>query len=475
MLKIKQKISLENLLTYFIILCPILDIASFIFRKKFNTNISISTVLRPIIPIVVFLFLFFREKNKNKIRLILIGLIYLLYGIIHICIYSKLKVECTYGTIKHEAQYIINFSFMILNLYIYTSIFKKDNCYKLNNAVLISSLIYIISIYIAIITKTSSSTYLEGMGYKGWFESGNSLGSILLLSSFILLSGVFKIKNKKIKIIIFLDLILIGIFLITLIGTRVGFLGFIILIISFIISEIFCKHIKKIKIEKKNIMVLITILVLLIVITITASSATISRRKHLRNMKDTIIDTSTGDISHLTGDLTTIRNKIINNELEDGYMNNEQKDAILQLYNIANENDIENIDTRKQQLIYHIQLVKNQKNIILILFGNGYLINTNELVWEMELPAILLNFGVIGFTLYIVPFICITYSGILLVIKNIRKVNSEIIMLVFATLLAFVLSTLSGYTFFNSSSMIIIIISNVLLKIKTNELRGEDN
>lgn len=474
-MKLKEKINLENLLIIFIVLCPILDIISFLFRNKYNTNISISTVLRPIIPIIVFLCIFFKEKSKNKIRLILIGLIYLLYGITHLFIYNQIKTGCTYGTIIHEAQYIVNYSFMILNLYIYNYVFKKENSCKLNKAILISSLIYIISIYISIITKTSSSTYIEKIGYKGWFESGNSLGAILLISSFILMSNILKIKNQKIKTITFITLILIGIYLMTLIGTRVGLLGFIVLILSFIISEFFCKFIKKTKIDKKNTLILISILALLIVITIVASSATVSRRKHLSNMENTIIDASTGEISHLTGDLTVIRNKIINNELEDNYMSKEQKQSVLDLYNIASKKDISNTDTRKQQLIYHTQLVKNQKNILLILFGNGYLANTNELVWEMEFPAILLNFGIVGFSLYMMPFISIVCYAIIVSIKNIKKIDSEIIMLIFATLLAFVLSTLSGYTFFNSSSMIIIIVANVLLKIKTNEIRGENN
>lgn len=474
-MKLKEKINLENLLIIFIILCPILDIASFLFRNKFNTNISISTVLRPIIPIIVFICIFFKEKSKNKIRLILIGLIYLLYGIAHLFLYNKIKTGCTYGTIIHEAQYIVNYSFMILNLYIYNYVFKKENCLKLNKAILISSLIYIISIYIAIVTKTSSSTYIEKIGYKGWFESGNSLGAILVISSFILMSNILKLKNNKVKIITFSALLLIGIYLMTLIGTRVGLLGFIVLILSFIISEFFCKFIKKTKIDKKNTLILISILALLIVITIVASSATVSRRKHLSNMENTIIDASTGEISHLTGDLTVIRNKIINNELEDNYMSKEQKQSVLNLYNIASKKDISNTDTRKQQLIYHTQLVKNQKNILLILFGNGYLANTNELVWEMEFPAILLNFGIVGFSLYMMPFVSIVCYAIIVSIKNIKKIDSEIIMLIFATLLAFVLSTLSGYTFFNSSSMIIIIVANVLLKIKINEIRGENN
>ena len=42
--------TMENLLCFFIIICPILDVSSFVFRNIFNTNISISTFVRPIIP-----------------------------------------------------------------------------------------------------------------------------------------------------------------------------------------------------------------------------------------------------------------------------------------------------------------------------------------------------------------------------------------------------------------------------------------
>ena len=63
-----KKITKENILSFFVIICPILDIASFLFRNRFNTSISISTFIRPIIPVIVFLHIFFKEQNKNKFR-----------------------------------------------------------------------------------------------------------------------------------------------------------------------------------------------------------------------------------------------------------------------------------------------------------------------------------------------------------------------------------------------------------------------
>lgn len=480
----KKIINLENLLCFFIIICPILDISSFWFRTKFETNYSISTFIRPIIPIILFIYLFFKDKNKYRIKIMGIVSIYVIYAAIHLYIYKKMMTGCTFGTVIHEAQYIVNYSFMIMNLFIFSSMISGTPSkiipkVKMNSegvpeiiqkSIIISLSIYIISIYIAIITHTSSTTYIEGIGFKGWFESGNSISAILVLSTFIILSFIMKIENKITRMYIIAILALVGIYLITLIGTRVGLFGFALAIVCFIIAQLAENIAVKVGVNKKNFIIFLSILVLLIILVITAGSVTIKRRQHLKNMESTIIDESTGNVSHLTGDLTVIRNKIVNNELEEGFMTEAQKQSVLDLYDYAEKYNVSNTNTRMQQLIYHCMLVKNQKNPLLVLFGNGYLINTNELVWEMEFPAFILNFGIIGFLLYMVPFLYILFRALKTMIKNFKNTDVEFTMLLLAVMLSFILSTLSGYTFFNSSSMIIIIIANVLLNNKIKEV-----
>lgn len=360
---------------------------------------------------------------------------------------------------------------MILNLYIFKYVFDKQNGKKLRNSLLISLAIYIISIYISIITKTSSTTYIEGIGYKGWIESGNSVSSILVLGTFIIMSFILNIKNKIAKVLTFCILMLIGVYLVTLIGTRVGLIGFVLAILCFIISQIFERIVNKVKINTKNIIIFLIVLIMLIMLVIFAGSITFKRRNHLQNMESTIIDETTGEISHITGDLTNLKNKISKNEIEENFMTKEQQQSIIELYNIANKNNISNTNRRVQQLIYNCALIKNQKNIILILFGNGYLINTNELVLEMEFIAILLNFGIIGFLLYMAPFVLIFVKALMTLFRKFKFLDTEFIMLFCTITLSFVLSTLSGYTFFNSSSMIIIIIANILLDNKIKQIK----
>jgi len=145
--------------------------------------------------------------------------------------------------------------------------------------------------------------------------------------------------------------------------------------------------------------------------------------------------------------------------------------SIIDLYNFANRHEVSSVDRRTQQLVYHSYLILNQRNLLLILFGNGFLTHFAELTLEMEIPALLFNFGLIGFTLFFVPFLLIFLYSLYYGMKNIKKTNQEYIMLLTGCLFTFVLAFFTGVTFFHSSSMIIIIILNVLLlnTIKTME------
>ena len=467
----KHKIKLENIMCVFIILCPILDIASFVFRNTFNTKISPSTIIRPIIPAIAILFLFIKKDRKFKKNMIVAGTIYAVYAAIHIYLFSKIKTGMSFGTETHELQYIINYTFMIINLIIFTTVFKEDNIEKLKKSVLISAGIYIISIYISILTKTSSHTYIEGMGYKGWFESGNSISAILLLTMFIYLPYV---KNKKYRKFVIPILVLVGIFLSMLIGTRAGLFGFIIIIALYMGIEVLFNILKNEKIDKKFFIIGITGIAIIILIIIGCGSTTLQRRKHLKDIESDIIDETSQENAHITGSTLKIKEQIEKNEIEEGYMSEAQKQSILDLYNIANKLQVKNNDQRMQQLIYNIVLVKNQKSILMILFGNGYVANFCELVLEMELVSMLLNFGVIGFLLYMGPFLAIFLSSLYYGIKYIKQIDSEYVFLWFGSAMAFALSLLSGYTFFSSSSVIMIISINTILFIKMQKIKRKN-
>ena len=206
----KKIIKIDKLLCMLIILCPILDMLSFIFRNTFETKISPSTILRPIISIIVIMYVIIKDKNRWKI--IGVGVVYGIYALIHIVIFYNIHTGCSYGGILHEAQYLVNYTFMILNLFLFMYIFRKEDIKPMQKSLFIAVAIYIISIFVAIATRTSSFTYpVEQMGYKGWFESGNSLSAILVLSLFVLLPMIKQLESKKEKIAYIAVIGLIGI------------------------------------------------------------------------------------------------------------------------------------------------------------------------------------------------------------------------------------------------------------------------
>lgn len=469
MKKVKEKLNIENLLTVFIILCPILDIASFIFRNIFNTKISPSTIIRPILPIIAFIYYFIKADKKYKLKLFGISAIYGIYAIIHLILFTTVKSECSYSNISHELQYLVNYTFMIIILYVFIKTFKeKLSTEKLEKATVISVGIYLLSIILSIITNTMSSTYIEGMGIKGWFESGNSISATLILSMYILLMN----KNKKYKKIIIAELILMGIFLTMLIGTRVGLYGFILTIgiLVLVKSNIFNIN----KINKKIVIAGGALLALIILIICLVGSNTFTRRQHLKDIEANIVDSSNNEEAHLTGSLIEIKDKIDNKQIDEKYMNEVQQKSVLELYDIANKLQISNNDQRMQQLLYNAILVKNQANPLLILFGNGYMNQFRELVLEMDIPAFLFNFGIIGLFLYFVPFLSIFIYALYWAIKRYKIIDEQYIMYLLGLGLSFALSVFSGYVFFNMSTDSIIIVICVLLLNKVEEVKKEE-
>ena len=246
-------------------------------------------------------------------------------------------------------------------------------------------------------------------------------------------------------------------------------------IISYGIISAFISFIHKAKINKKQIAAILIIFLVIVVSITYFGSNTLERRKHLKDVEDDIFDVTTGKTAHVTGDLLDLKEKIDKSELSEENMNEASQKAIVSLYNYANEKEISYTDNRKQQLIYNVYLLQYQKNVTLFLFGNGYLSHFRELVFEMEFLAFFFNFGLVGLILYIGPFLAIFFYGAYFAIKNIKKINAEYIMLLEGALLAFVLSTLSGYTFFSSSTMMIIIAINVLILNKIRKYKNEIN
>ena len=451
--KVKKKLTLENLLVLYVCICPVLDIISFLYRNHFNTTLSPTTLLRPIIPCLVFIILFFKEKNKGK--KIAIASIYGGYGLIHLLLFKSLQNGSSYGNLNNELQYIVNYSLMIINLYLFYTVIIDEE--KLKKSVIISLTIYVVTLIFSIITKTSSSTYIEGIGFKGYFESGNSLCTVLLLSLCIILG---KIKSKREWKIIVL-IVFTGIYLCVFSGMRTGLFGFCLIIAIYAMSKFILNIRDKKKISKGKIGIATIGIIIFVILLIIFGSKLLERRKQLKQNELENIDQETMNQRYVTGDILNIYKQIKNDELPENYMTQAEKKAIINLCEYAKKVKLSNVNLRAQQFIYNVFLVKEQKSLMLILFGNGYKNQTGELVMEMEIPGLICNFGIIGFMLYFGPFLAIFIFGVKNSFKNKKCIQIDTIMCLVGCALAIGLSTFSGYVYFNFSSMTMALILNV--------------
>ena len=213
--------------------------------------------------------------------------------------------------------------------------------------------------------------------------------------------------------------------------------------------------------------------VLIITGVVAFGSQTFERREHLKEVQASNTNIDSEEKQYLTGDLTTLKKQIEKGELSEEYMPKEMQNAIIRLYDYAKQVNLESNDLRTQQLVYNFYLVQEQKSIPLMLFGNGYKAQFRELVLEMEIPAFLFNFGIFGFVLYFVPFLAISLYGLYFALKHLKRIDTKYIMYLGGSFLAIFLSLLAGYTFFNSSCMIIITVINVLLINKILKLKEQ--
>lgn len=162
----------------------------------------------------------------------LLAFIYTLYGALHILVFKK--IDTIYGSLYYieELRFVANFTIAIINLYIIKRVFFRRNTEKLKKSIGIMLGIYCLGVLIPVILNISPSTYSHGIGKKGFFETGNALSAVLLISNILILT----MKKVKTKIILFLTSLFILIFLI---GSRAATYGAILNILVCIFAYIY--------------------------------------------------------------------------------------------------------------------------------------------------------------------------------------------------------------------------------------------
>ena len=223
-----------KILEKFLIILPILDLITSLSTRFFPLPLSVGVIVKGLflIYILIYLLFFNYSKFKNFSRF------YLLVIFFYEFLYFGFKISnLTLTTLILEIIGQFKFLFFPICLIGFLCFFEqfKFNKKTLINILSVNIFVYITLLIIPLLTNTGFETYNYSdslNGTIGWFYSANEVSIILTL----LFPFIYKL-NGRINNIIFLLISSIIIFVISTIGTKVSFLGIIIVtLLMFIIS-----------------------------------------------------------------------------------------------------------------------------------------------------------------------------------------------------------------------------------------------
>ena len=262
MKKLKE-ITIEKLIIIYILIQPLLDVATSLCLEYISPYLTLGILIRTMFMGLVIIYSLFKADKKNRIR----SLIY--YGLvgIYMCIFLFVAYSQN-GTnmILAQIKGLIRVFYLPLVLVALYSLFNSKTI-KIDNKYFIWTLAeYVLIMLIAKIAGIAYPTYKYGLnhGTVGLFYAANETGAIISILSPLL--AIELLKDKKINIINILTLILL-IFSVLEMGTKVPFLAFIILYVLFFIIcliKIFIQKNKKIYIIKNVCILIIGIIILFI-------------------------------------------------------------------------------------------------------------------------------------------------------------------------------------------------------------------
>jgi len=249
--KLNKIITVENLFIIYLAIQPIFDLKIF-----YN---SISTFIRIILATAFFMHYFIKNKSNKKFLILIYPIILGIYFIIHdwncrVNFKSLVDGNFNYSTLK-EILYIIKMITPYLLIYcLFKAKIRKNQIFNIMKVwVLFIGLIIIFTNILNIsyctygdgIIKNNFFSWFNNKTYsykelcsKGWFEYGNQISAILIMTLSIIIVECIEKKYKENIFILF-----INIFSLMLIGTKVAVFGTAICFIcSIVINVIYNKQ-----------------------------------------------------------------------------------------------------------------------------------------------------------------------------------------------------------------------------------------
>ena len=407
----------DKIIYIFFLLLPIVDLCTSLITKFTSASITPGLIVKGIILIFCILYVFVFSKSKYKKKTVVYLCLLLFFGITYF-----LAKNYTFSIVKflNEIKYAFKYFYfpvMICGVLNMVDDYKPSK--ELVIKILISNaVIYTILMIIPYITSTGFNSYTEYWLYKGesgWFFSANEVGAVLTL---LLICIYYFINYRKKWYIILVFPLLISI---AIIGTKVSFLGLLIMTFFCLIATL---------INKKEAIIPCVIVGLFLFSSLFFSPIF----NNYTNLKSNINNNQdnqgiSGINQNSDSNINNNNNNNNSSKFDDVHKQNEEKNDSNNLNEINEFEDLISnrfvasklkilLSGRDRFLINNINVYANS-NLSDKLFGLGWNdrpeINytVSKKVIEIDVADIFIHYGIIGFLIYFLPLFYCLVLGII--------------------------------------------------------------
>lgn len=410
-----------KLLYLFLLMHPIMDLLTALMTRFEIGIISIGVIIRGLFLLFMIMYLFFFNSSKYKKKSIKYLLILFIFCILYFITKKELIVNISF--FLTELIYMFKYMYFpiificLMNFFDQYKIDRK----KIINIFIINLIIYAILIIIPFLTNTGFNSYAKnrGIGVVGWFFSANEIGAILT----IIFPLLFLYINKNVKLSIVISLIIV-LFSVMLIGTKVAFFGCIgAIVVTLIYYLINFKKYKKMHF-------ILTILLLIFMFLIS------SKLPVMKNINNRINQYNSANI--------TITQESDQSSIEKENTQEEKQKIKTSPKVILSSRD---------KLLTRIYNIYENSDLTEKLFGVGFSNRTTidnpriEKIIEMDFFDIVLRYGIIGLIIYSIPFIITAIFIIKYLISNKFKMTLEQYLFGYSILIGFASGFIAGHVF----------------------------
>ncbi|MBQ3559397.1 MAG: O-antigen ligase family protein [Agathobacter sp.] len=456
-LDIKQKV-----LVIFFLSLPFVDLLTSISTRFLDASITIGIIVRGLSLLFSLVYVLRFSKCKYRKHASLYLIVICVFAALYFLTKPDIWQISSLVTEIMQAFKFLYFPIMTICLYIIFRDFKISP--KLMKTIIfIDCMIYSLLLIIPHLTGTDFPSY-EWIfaGSTGWFFAANEIGAILVMLS---ISILYLIDNKHKYKLLFAIPIIYGI---SLLGTKVAFIG--------IIATVVVSCIVFILRTKKNRFLLPGILLVVLVVVSLNSAAYYnmhelsgmeslpSTRARVSDIPCTELETvpSTEIVPEADVPVDTPVDAPVNTPVENPVTNTEMAKLIKsnKLLSVINQ-------ITSWRLLY---LMENYPYFVgnglpTLLFGLGWAPRTaitydyHRILIEIDIFDILLHYGVLGFLVYFAPYIFLAYK----VFRHLKDIPLEAWAHIFAILLGFGISCVAGHVLGAPSVSIYMILLIILV------------